>query len=188
MRTREMFIGQYVGAIWDSVRSVYQPENARLVAAFAAPLGYFAGVLTDAQLWLIGILLVAAAGDLTSGSVAAIRTRTFSRTRLLDGGLGRILRLHLLLVGLLFDRLVMLIVPENSRFADFWALALPAATVALVWLIAVELASILRNIERGGQRVPGALSGAVRRLREKMEGPNQPTMQRRSTDRPELPL
>lgn len=189
MRTWDMIVGQYTGAAADSMRSVYQPENGRLVASIGIVLGYAAGLVTDAQIWLIGILLVAAIGDLTSGATAAVRTKTFSRARLIDGGLGRILRLHLVLVGALLDRTILLAVPADSQLSAIWEVALPATTIALVWLIAVELASILKNIERGGQRVPGVLSRGVARLKEKIEGPLEPEqMKRRSTDRPEFPI
>lgn len=117
------------------------------IAAFFTALGTFLGW----QGVLAVIWVVAMAVDYISGTIAALKTRTWTSSIARDGALHKVGMLFTVIVAGLADITIMVICEHLPLGFEWPTLVLP---LVFVWYILTEAGSVLENAVKMGADIP----------------------------------
>ena len=135
-----------------------------LAALLAIPAGFFGW-----SGWLIVLVVVCAAADWLTGTVAALRKGKWSSAVARQGAFGKMGMFLAIGASAIFDLLIHLITANLPGIELPFAYRTLLLPVVCIWYICTELGSILENAGSLGAPIPSFLKKAIVLLKNKTE-------------------
>lgn len=135
-----------------------------LTALFAIPAGFFGW-----SGWLIVLVIVCAAIDWLTGTIAALRKGQWSSAVARQGAFGKMGMFLAVGASAIFDLLIHLITTNLPNLELPFAYRTLLLPIVCIWYICTELGSILENAGRMGAPIPSFLKKAIALLKNKTE-------------------